>query len=70
MHCRFCGNDIPSQSERGYQQKRIDAKFCNKQCKTDYHNTRRKLARKRVAAKKISLEIWALERHLQWDTDD
>jgi ribosomal protein L24E len=67
--CRFCGKDI-SPGIFYKRSKRVDAHFCSEKCKVDFHNTKRKLARKEAALKRLEIEIFELKRKLAWDHGD
>lgn len=58
--CRFCGDEMPLtiEADSGERSKRSDADFCSDDCRTQYHNMRRKQQRK---AKRMVDAICELE---------
>lgn len=67
--CRWCGQTLPYRSEQGFS-KRIDAEFCDEQCRNNCNNARRKLARKESRLQQLQTEIEALKQELSWDYDE
>jgi len=68
--CHWCGKDLTNTSPRdSYRVRREDSKFCDDNCRTDYHNARRKYERKLKMIIKLKSELWELKQALRNDPE-
>lgn len=69
--CRWCGAELGFHGRGWFERaSRCDREFCDDEHRYLYHNTKRKLARKRAKLKALKVEIFELEQLLQYDLGD